>query len=186
MHTFFVWCLIIVVMICIVLFVSYNNYFEYFEAGDDLENVELLSGIIKILKERRSKIPSIKEVLKHYKRINNGEYEIDDLKMEVENFNTQKKENESDSDEDENEIPTNESKSLAELSKERNFNELKIACDRGKLSKKYEKNNSACSDTQCGEGIELAQPALIGTLLDDAKNTQIGSIMPKFSFQEFH
>lgn len=94
---------------------------------------------------------------------------------------------------------------LATRQERRNFNELKFACNRSKYAnnKKYDfdpmvlrydqswqmpyKKPPLCtmdSKQKCKVTPVQTQTALIGTLLTDAKDTKIGSIMPDFKFEE--
>lgn len=94
---------------------------------------------------------------------------------------------------------------LASRQEKRNFNELKFACNRSKYAnnKKYDfdpmvlrydqswqmpyKKPPLCtmdSKQKCKVTPVQTQTALIGTLLTDAKDTKIGSIMPDFKFEE--
>jgi hypothetical protein len=87
----------------------------------------------------------------------------------------------------------------------RNLNELKFACNRHNLAndEKYDfdpmvlrydqswqmpyKKPPMCTMTskqKCDINPVQTQTALIGTLLDDAKDTKVGSIMPDFKFAE--
>eukprot|EP00798_Chlamydomonas_sp_ICE-L_P019624 gene19624-26308_t len=90
--------------------------------------------------------------------------------------------------------------SVADLVKERDADKLKYACDRaskyinaddtGKLFPEYEwsvpqKRPPVCvSSAKCTAHPSIDQTSLIGTLLSDAKNTEVGSIMPKFVYKE--
>ena len=82
----------------------------------------------------------------------------------------------------------------------RNLEELKYACERS--LEDYEnldenmvllpdqtwnvpnKRPPICTSQKCDTTPLYSQSALIGTLLDEAKDTKIGSIMPKFRFTE--
>jgi hypothetical protein len=94
---------------------------------------------------------------------------------------------------------------LAIKKDERNMNELKYGCDRSKKSDKLaheyddmvlrhdqlwrmpERYPPVCkmnSKKKCPINPVEVQSALLGTLLDDATNTKIGSIMPPFKYKE--
>ena len=94
-------------------------------------------------------------------------------------------------------------KKTHELSDEihtRNLEELKYACDRSledydNLDENMvllpdqtwnipNKRPPICTSQKCDTTPLYSQSALIGTLLDDATDTKIGSIMPKFRFTE--
>ena len=91
---------------------------------------------------------------------------------------------------------------LADRQNKRNIDEINYACSRAKkyinsdedmvLNKEFrwsvpQERPPVCV-TSSGKRTPLSdrysQTALIGTLLDDAENTQVGSIMPKFKYTE--
>lgn len=92
----------------------------------------------------------------------------------------------------------NKEYSYADIVNDRNISELKHASDRSIKSKKYEdlvlipnqqwsvpqKHPPVCTVKKCDFQPLHDQTALIGTLLEDATNTEVGSIMPKFSYKE--
>ena len=47
-----------------------------------------------------------------------------------------------------------------------------------------QKRPPICTSQKCDTLPLYEQSSLIGTILNDANNTEIGSIMPKFSFKE--
>lgn len=88
--------------------------------------------------------------------------------------------------------------SLADIVQQRNLSELKDSYERSNKSKHYEdlvllpnqewsvpqKHPPVCTSKKCNIKPMIDQTALIGTLLDDADDTQVGSIMPKFVYKE--
>lgn len=98
-----------------------------------------------------------------------------------------------------------EQNKLAHKQEKRNLNELKFACNRRKYANDDNYNFDdmvlrhdqswkmpyqkppVChmnSKQKCSVNPVQTQTALIGTLLSDAKNTKVGSIMPDFKFSE--
>jgi hypothetical protein len=88
--------------------------------------------------------------------------------------------------------------SEAKYAENRNMNELKYKCktnkkysnadDFGKLMPEFkwtmpEASKGACYGTEYSANPMMTQSALIGTLLDDAKDTKVGSIMPDFDYK---
>jgi hypothetical protein len=49
-----------------------------------------------------------------------------------------------------------------------------------------QKHPPVCYGNKGNYNPTIEQTALIGTLLGDAKDTEIGSIMPKFSYKEYY
>ena len=94
----------------------------------------------------------------------------------------------------------NKSDDLSELQNDRNFLELKYACERSKEiyanldddmvllpDQKWNvphKHPPVCTSQKCAAIPLYEQSSLIGTLLSDANDSQIGSIMPKFTFSD--
>lgn len=92
--------------------------------------------------------------------------------------------------------------SLANAVHDRNRDELKNICERNKTFSKYhyedmvlvpgqewtipQKHPPVCYGSKGNYQPRIEQTALIGTLLGDAKDTQIGSIMPKFTYKEYY
>ncbi len=89
--------------------------------------------------------------------------------------------------------------SMAKNNENRNMNELKYKCntnkrysnadDFGKLMPEFkwtmpQANKGACYGAEYSANPLMSQSALIGTLLDDADNTSVGSILPKFSYKQ--
>lgn len=92
--------------------------------------------------------------------------------------------------------------SMADTINDRNRDELKNICQRNKTFSKYhhenmvllpgqewsvpQKHPPVCYGNKGNYSPLVDQTALIGTLLGDAKDTEIGSIMPKFSYKEYY
>ena len=92
--------------------------------------------------------------------------------------------------------------SLADTVNDRNRDELKNICQRNKTFSKYhhenmvllpgqewsvpQKHPPVCYGSKGNYSPLIDQTALIGTLLGEAKDTEIGSIMPKFSYKEYY
>lgn len=92
--------------------------------------------------------------------------------------------------------------SLANAVNDRNRDELKNICERNKTFSKYhyedmvlvpgqewtipQKHPPVCYGSKGNYNPRIEQTALIGTLIGDAKDTEIGSIMPKFSYKEYY
>lgn len=92
--------------------------------------------------------------------------------------------------------------SLASAVHDRNRDELKNICERNKTFSKYhyedmvlvpgqewtipQKHPPVCYGSKGTYNPRIEQTALIGTLLGDAKDTEIGSIMPKFTYKEYY
>jgi hypothetical protein len=92
--------------------------------------------------------------------------------------------------------------SLANAVNDRNRDELKNICQRNKTFSKYhyedmvlvpgqewtipQKHPPVCYGSKGNYNPRVEQTALIGTLLGDAKDTEIGSIMPKFTYKEYY
>jgi len=92
--------------------------------------------------------------------------------------------------------------SLANAVNDRNRDELKNICERNKTFSKYhyedmvlvpgqewtipQKHPPVCYGSKGNYNPQIEQTALIGTLLGDAKDTEIGSIMPKFTYKEYY
>lgn len=92
--------------------------------------------------------------------------------------------------------------SLANAVHDRNRDELKNICERNKTFSKYhyedmvlvpgqewtipQKHPPVCYGSKGNYQPRIEQTALIGTLLGDAKDTEIGSIMPKFTYKEYY
>jgi hypothetical protein len=92
--------------------------------------------------------------------------------------------------------------SLATAVNDRNRDELKNICERNKTFSKYhyedmvlvpgqewtipQKHPPVCYGSKGNYNPQIEQTALIGTLLGDAKDTEIGSIMPKFTYKEYY
>lgn len=92
--------------------------------------------------------------------------------------------------------------SMADAIKDRNHDELKNICERNKTFSKYhhedmvllpgqewsvpQKHPPVCYGNKGNYNPRIEQTALIGTLLGDAKDTEIGSIMPKFTYKEYY
>lgn len=92
--------------------------------------------------------------------------------------------------------------SLANAVNDRNRDELKNICERNKTFSKYhhedmvlvpgqewtipQKHPPVCYGSKGNYQPRIEQTALIGTLLGDAKDTEIGSIMPKFTYKEYY
>ena len=92
--------------------------------------------------------------------------------------------------------------SLANAVHDRNRDELKNICERNKTFSKYhyedmvlvpgqewtipQKHPPVCYGNKGNYNPRIEQTALIGTLLGDAKDTEIGSIMPKFTYKEYY
>lgn len=95
---------------------------------------------------------------------------------------------------------SNRETSMAKTVHDRNREELKNICERNKSFAQYhdedmvlipgqewsvpQKHTPACYGRDSAYNPMIEQTALIGTLLNDAKDTQIGSIMPKFTYKE--
>lgn len=95
-----------------------------------------------------------------------------------------------------------DSQSFADAVNDRNRDELKNICERNKTFSKYhyedmvlvpgqewtipQKHPPVCYGSKGKYQPRIEQTALIGTLLDDAKDTEIGSIMPKFTYKEYY
>ncbi len=91
---------------------------------------------------------------------------------------------------------------LADAVNDRNRDELKNICERNKTFSKYhyedmvlvpgqewtipQKHPPVCYGSKGNYNPRIEQTALIGTLLGDAKDTEIGSIMPKFTYKEYY
>jgi len=92
--------------------------------------------------------------------------------------------------------------SLADAVNDRNRDELKNICERNKTFSKYhyedmvlvpgqewtipQKHPPVCYGSKGNYNPRIEQTSLIGTLLRDAKDTEIGSIMPKFTYKEYY
>jgi hypothetical protein len=90
--------------------------------------------------------------------------------------------------------------SLATVVNDRNRDELKNICERNKTFSKYhyedmvlvpgqewsipQKHPPVCYGNKGNYNPLVEQTSLIGTLLSESKDTEIGSIMPKFTFKE--
>jgi hypothetical protein len=90
--------------------------------------------------------------------------------------------------------------SLATAVNDRNRDELKNICERNKTFSKYhyedmvlvpgqewsipQKHPPVCYGSKGNYNPLVDQTALIGTLLSESKDTEIGSIMPKFTYKE--
>jgi hypothetical protein len=95
---------------------------------------------------------------------------------------------------------SNRESSLAQCVHDRNREELKNICERNKSFSQFhdddmvlipsqewtvpQKHTPPCYGNKSAYNPLVEQTALIGTLLKDSKDTQIGSIMPKFTFKE--
>ena len=95
---------------------------------------------------------------------------------------------------------SNRETSMAKTVHDRNREELKNICERNKTFSQYhdedmvlipgqewsvpQKHPPSCYGRDSAYNPMIEQTALIGTLLNDAKDTQIGSIMPKFTYKE--
>lgn len=95
---------------------------------------------------------------------------------------------------------SNHETSMAKTVHDRNREELKNICERNKSFAQYhdddmvlipgqewsvpQKHTPSCYGRDSAYNPMIEQTALIGTLLNDAKDTQIGSIMPKFTYKE--
>ncbi len=89
-------------------------------------------------------------------------------------------------------------KSLAKYEQQRNFDELKYKCKQtkytnadnmGKLYPEFkwmtpELTQPVCYGAEYSANPLIDQSSLIGTLLSDAENTEVGSILPKFTYKE--
>lgn len=158
---------------------------EHFEEDFNFEDFDLVSRIIKHYQDHLNRPPKINELIDHYK--SNGK-----RLMDSDNVKKEEEEEEQDADVKKEEVETKESKRTVELSNlknERNLAELEMACKRSKANSIYEVKTNQCTDNECSsldvDSYQNHQTALIGTPLNEAKNTQVGSIMPKFKFQEY-
>ena len=101
-----------------------------------------------------------------------------------------------------NQHRSNREVSLASAVHDRNRAELKNICERNKSFAKYHDEDMvlipgqqwsvpqihtpSCYGNKLAYNPMIDQTSLIGTLLTDAKDTEIGSIMPKFTYKEHH
>lgn len=101
-----------------------------------------------------------------------------------------------------NTYKSNSQQALASTIHNRNRDELKNICQRNNTYSKYhdedmvvlpgqewtipQKHTPVCSGRTTGYNPLVEQTSLIGTLISDAKDTQVGSIMPKFVYREYY
>jgi hypothetical protein len=101
-----------------------------------------------------------------------------------------------------NDDKCNSAINLAEFKTKRNMEELMLGCQREKSMNKYtnasddmvllsgaewsvpQERPPICYQPTCVTSPMMDQTALIGTLLGEANETQVGSILPKFSYKE--
>lgn len=97
---------------------------------------------------------------------------------------------------------SNSEQALASTINDRNRDELKNICQRNTTYSRYhyddlvllpgqewsvpQKHPPVCSGRTTGYNPLVEQSSLIGTLLPDAKDTEVGSIMPKFTYKEYY
>lgn len=102
---------------------------------------------------------------------------------------------------DKNATNSQQSQALAKTVAERNRDELKNICQRNNSFKKFhyddltilpgqqwsvpQRHPPVCTGSKGNYSPRTDQTALIGTLLKDASDTEVGSIMPKFVYQEY-
>lgn len=102
---------------------------------------------------------------------------------------------------DKNAANSQQSQALAKTVAERNRDELKNICQRNNSFKKFhyddltilpgqqwsvpQRHPPVCTGSKGNYSPLTDQTALIGTLLKDASDTEVGSIMPKFVYQEY-